>query len=85
MENFPGEGVLYSGNCTGWGVSGSWKFQGGEAKMLIFQEHFTSKQIFQGYFDRNTGNSWAGGLFMRLEIPGEGDLFKGGPQPPGAA
>ena len=43
MENFPGEGVLYSGNSTGGGVSGIWKFQGGKAKMLIFQEHFTSK------------------------------------------
>ena len=43
MENFPGEGVLYSGNFTGGGVSGSWKFRGGGAKLLIFQEHFTSK------------------------------------------
>ena len=43
MENFPGEGILHSGNSTGGGVSGSWKFQGGGAKMLIFQEHFSSK------------------------------------------
>ena len=43
MENFPGEWLLYSGNSTGGGESGSWKFQRGGVKMLIFQEHFTSK------------------------------------------
>ena len=43
MENFPGEGVLYSRNSTGGGVSGSWKFQGGRGKNVVFQGRFTSK------------------------------------------
>ena len=42
MKNFPGEGVLYSGNSTGGGVSGSWKFQGGYCSSDLVRHQFTN-------------------------------------------
>ena len=50
MENFPGEGVLYSRNSTGGGVSGSWKFQGGRGKNVDFPGAFYLKIDFPGVF-----------------------------------
>ena len=66
MENFSGEGVLYSGNFTGGGVSGSWKFQGGGAKML-----FSRGVLPQNRFSR-------GILTETLEIPGQGVFYEAG-------